>query len=347
MISLNKIHKKDLPVIPMSVIILTRGLPFLGGNYDSPDCGRREMARGNGCAIAGNGRLIVAILFCARRKRGRESYGMTGAKDKRNPSQSNQSAEKLLSLMEAMSTLEEPIRLQDLASRLEMNASTVLRFLAPLQRRGYVAQIAESGRYYLTFKLCGLAHNVSSRLNIRNIAIPFMRSLVQIFKESANLSIESDMSVMYIEVVSGPSKTLMTLQRIGHIAPMHCTGVGKLFLLEYSRQKIDQLIAVKGLERFTNNTITEKSELFRLLEEIRRLGYAFDNEECEEGARCIAAPLRDFSGRIVAGISVSGPATRMTDAHIHTHLPFLLEIAEQISFCLGWKANHAEAAGSR
>jgi DNA-binding IclR family transcriptional regulator len=201
----------------------------------------------------------------------------------------------------------------------------------------------ESGRYYLTFRICGLAHNVSSRLNIRNIAIPFMRSLVQIFKESANLSIENDMSVMYIEVMGGLSKTLMTLQRIGHIAPMHCTGVGKLFLLEYSQREIDQLVATKGLMRFTDNTITEKSDLVLALEEVRRRGYAFDNEECEEGARCIAAPIRDFSGKIIAGLSVSGPATRMTDAHIYTHLPFLLEIAGQISFCLGWKANLAEA----
>ncbi len=267
---------------------------------------------------------------------------MKNLDEKSNPAKSNQSTEKLLHLMETMSGLSDPIRLQDLSAKVGMNASTVLRFLAPLQRRGYVAQEQENSRYYMTFKLCGVAHNISSRLNVRNVAIPFLRSMAQIFKESANLSVESEMSVMYIEVVGGPSKTLMTMQRIGHIAPMHCTGVGKLFLLEYGAQKLDQLIAVKGLPRFTPNTITDKAELVRTLDEIRARGYAFDNEECEEGARCVAAPIRDFTGSTVACVSISGPATRMTDKHIYANLPFLIEATEQISFRLGWKGNNEE-----
>jgi DNA-binding IclR family transcriptional regulator len=269
---------------------------------------------------------------------------MKNLNERSDPAKSNQSTEKLLLLMETMSTLNEPVRLQDLSGMLGMNASTVLRFLAPLQRRGYVAQDAENSRYYMTFKLCGVAHNIRSRLDVRNIAVPFLRSMAQIFKESANLSVEDDMAVMYIEVAGGPSKTLMTMQRIGHIAPMHCTGVGKLFLLEYGPQKLDQLIAMKGLPRFTPNTITEKAELVRALDEIRARGYAFDNEECEEGARCIAAPVRDFTGAIVACISVSGPTTRMTDGHIYENLPFLLEATDQISYRLGWKAAERRAA---
>jgi DNA-binding IclR family transcriptional regulator len=256
----------------------------------------------------------------------------------RNPTQSNQSAERLLLLLEALSLLDEPIRLHDLAEKLEMNASTVHRFLAPLQRKGYVNQDPDTGRYYLTFKICGLADNVSSRLEIRKIAFPFLRNMARIFQESANLSIEeADMSILYVEVVTAPGKTLMATQRIGHAAPMHCTGIGKILLLEYSGQKLDQLIKCKGLPRFTENTITDKEDLLKALAEIRRNGYAFDNEECEVGARCIAAPVRNYADRIVAGISVSGPVSRMTDSHIYANLPYLLEAAEQISHRLGWK----------
>lgn len=268
---------------------------------------------------------------------------MKNHNEKSDPAKSNQSTEKLLLLMETMSMLNEPVRLHDLSGMVGMNASTVLRFLAPLQRRGYVAQDAENNRYYMTFKLCGVAHNIRSRLNVRNIAMPFMRNMAQIFKESTNLSVEDDMAVMYIEVVGGPSKTLMTMQRIGHIAPMHCTGVGKLFLLEYDAQRLDQFIAVKGLPRFTPNTITDKESLLLELDGIRNRGYAFDNEECEEGARCIAAPIRDFTGAVAACVSVSGPATRMTDEHIYANLPFLLEATEQISYRLGWKATAENA----
>jgi DNA-binding IclR family transcriptional regulator len=174
-------------------------------------------------------------------------------------------------------------------------------------------------------------------MNIRNIAYPVMRSVSHIFKESANLSVENDMSVLYVEVVNATSNTLMTMQRIGHVAPMHCTGVGKILMLEYSEQQIDRFIAMKGLERFTDKTITDRAALLQEIESIRQCGYAFDDEECEVGARCVAAPIRNYSDRIVAGISVNGPATRMTRAHMHSNLPFLLDAARQISYRLGWK----------
>lgn len=263
---------------------------------------------------------------------------MQRSQDRQGPTQSNQSTEKLLSLIETMSVLDEPIRLQDLSKRMGMNASTVLRFLVPLQRRGYVYQEPDSNRYHLTFKLCGIANNISSRMDIRNIARPFLRNVAHIFKESANLSIENDMSVMYLEVVNSPSKTVMAMQRIGHIAPMHCTGVGKILMLEYSPQRIDQLIATKGLPKFTENTITNRSDLLHALGEIRQRGYSFDNEECEIGARCVAAPIRDYTGKIIAGISVSGPTSRMTDAYIFSNISYLLDAAEQISLRLNGDA---------
>ncbi len=253
------------------------------------------------------------------------------SQEKSLPTQSNQSAEKLLILIEAMSVLDEPVRLQDLAKKVSMNASTVLRFLAPLQKHGYVYQEPEGSRYHLTFKLCGIADNIGRRMDIRNVARPFLRSVAQIFNESANLSIESDMSVMYLEVANSPHKTVMAMQRIGHVAPLHCTGVGKVLMLDYSQQKIDQMIALKGLTRFTENTITNRADLLHAIEETRERGYAFDNEECEIGARCVAAPIRNYTGKVIAGISVSGPTSRMTDTFIYSNIHYLLDAAEQIS----------------
>lgn len=253
------------------------------------------------------------------------------------PTQSNLSSEKLLSLIEALAELSEPARLQDLSRMLEMNSSTVLRFLAALQHWGYVARDIDTGRYYLTLRLCGVTQSISANMSIRNIALPFLRSVAQTFGESANLSIEYDMAVMYVEVVNSPSKILVSTQRIGNIAPLHCTGVGKLLLLNYSPAQLEQMAAVKGLARFTDTTITSLPELTAAVERARETGYALDDEECEAGVRCVAAPLRDYTGRVVAGISVSGPATRMTDQRISRNLPFLLETAEEVSRRLGWE----------
>jgi DNA-binding IclR family transcriptional regulator len=243
----------------------------------------------------------------------------------------------LLLLLETMTTQSEPLRLQDIARLCEMNASTALRFLKALQKRQYVHQDAETGRYYLTFKLCALAQNVSSFFDMRSLVRPFLRSVSQMFSESCNLAIERDMTVIYIEVEKGPNKMLVSMQRIGNVAPLHCTGVGKLFLTEYSPMALEQLIAIKGLARYTQHTITDPNGLKTELDNIKKVGYAFDNEECEDGARCIAVPLRDYTGKIKAGLSVSGPVVRMTDGHIFLHLPHLLNAAEQISFRMGWQ----------
>lgn len=252
-----------------------------------------------------------------------------------DPTKINQSSDKLLGLLEVMSLQSEPLRLQDAARLTNMNSSTALRFLAALQQRSYVAQ-DENGRYFLTYRLCNLARNITSNMSIRNISLPFLRNVAHIFSESCNLAIENEMSALYIEAENCGNKALTSAQRIGHIAPLHCTGVGKLFLMEYTMSELDHLIAVKGLPSFTKYTISDKEALLEELNKIRRVGYAFDNEECDEGVRCIAASIRDYTGKIKAGISVSGPAVRMTDTHILSHLPFLLDAAEQISIRLGW-----------
>ncbi|MDR2527886.1 MAG: IclR family transcriptional regulator [Synergistaceae bacterium] len=251
------------------------------------------------------------------------------------PAQVNQSSDKLLLLLEIMTQQSESLRLQDIARLCGMNVSTALRFIKALRNRQYVEQDADTGRYYLTFKLCALAQNVSTFFDMRSLVRPFLRSVAQTFSESCNLAIERDMTVVYIEVEKGPAKTLMSTQRIGNVAPLHCTGVGKLFLTEYSPAALEQMAAVKGLARYTDRTITDLTALKAELDNVKRAGYAFDNEECEDGARCIAAPLRDYTGRIKAGVSVSGPVVRMTDKHVFLHLPHLLDAAERISSRMG------------
>jgi len=256
---------------------------------------------------------------------------------KNMPSQTNQSSEKLLTMIEVMAARQEPLRLQEIAKLCGTNSTTALRFITALQRKNYVAQDIDTGRYYLTFKFCAIGQSISSYTNIRTIAAPFLRSVAHLFKETCNLAIENDMSIMYIEIANSPNQTLLSTQHIGNIAPMHCTGIGKLLLTDYSMTELDHLITIKKLPEFTERTITAKQELLAELDIIRQAGYAFDNEECEVGVRCISAPIRDFTGKIVAGISVSGPAVRMTDEHIYQHLPFLLDTAEQISIRMGWK----------
>lgn len=259
--------------------------------------------------------------------------------ENRKATQPNQSGEKLLKIMEYLAERGEPVRGLDIARDLKINASTALRFLLTLENCGYAAQDPETSKYYLTFKICNIASKVSASADVRNLARPFLLRLSRSFGESSCLAVESDLCVTYIDVVEGPDSMIRSMQRIGNVAPMHCTGIGKLLLLNASEEKIDQLIAVKGLTRYTEHTLTSKEELLEELKQVRLQGYAYDNEECEIGARCIAFPIRDYTGSVVAGFSVTGPAARLSDSLIGEKMEELRQASAEISKKLGYLAH--------
>ena len=248
----------------------------------------------------------------------------------------NQSALKALDIVEVLAAAGEPMRLQDVASRLAMSASTVLRFLISLQSRGYVRQDPDTLKYSLTYKICAIANQVSENIHLNDLAQPFMKKIANQFQESVCLALEQNMAVFYIGVLQLPNQMLRSTQRVGNQAPMHCTGTGKLMLLNHDDDYIDALIAGKGLPSFTAFTITDKERLLADLATIRRQGYALDREECEIGSNCLAVPIRDYTGKIVAAISVTGPTTRLTPEKIAANLDFLLAQAAELSSVLGF-----------
>lgn len=227
-------------------------------------------------------------------------------------SKKNQSVEKAFQIIEIMAANRGPLRLNEIATRLGLPTSTVLRFLSTLMSFDYVNQDAQTLKYSLSLKFCHIGNLVSSQFDMREIVRPFLRELADRCNESVCLVIEENMMSAYIDVIDGPDSMLKTLYRIGKTAPLHSTGVGKNLLLNYDEAKLDDMIKKKGLNALTTNTITTKEGLLMELERVRAQGYALDNEECEIGVKCIAAPLKDYTGKVIASISVSGPISRMT-----------------------------------
>jgi len=247
----------------------------------------------------------------------------------------NQSTLKALYILEYFGgRRNEPARLAEIARALHMNPSTAARFLASLAACGYVRQDPDTQRYALTAKLCTLAQTVQKGLDVRALAEPCLRELSARFDESACLAVEKDMEVVYVLTVPNASSVLRTTKRIGSLAPMHCTGVGKLLLLEKEPSYIDGLIAVKKLTAFTEKTITTRERLLQELTLVRHRGYAVDDEECETGVMCIAVPIYDCTDRIVAAMSLTGPAERM-NAWTDGDRKYLMERAAALSRELG------------
>jgi len=243
----------------------------------------------------------------------------------------NKSLERALRIIEIIAQNKHPMKLQDISKQSGIPESTVLRILQTLIVNRYAFQDEDTNAYYLTMKLSYIGNLISSSIDIREIAKPFLRKLSEQCRESASLVIEQDMQAVYIDFVDGPDSLLKTLKLIGRTAPLHCTAVGKCILTNYSAEKLDKYISIKGLIKTTKNSIDNKKNLILEINKIKKQGYAIDNEECEIGVRCIAAPIIDYMGTVIASISITGPSTRLTLDRINRLKNYVKETAKNIS----------------
>ncbi|MFW5743994.1 MAG: IclR family transcriptional regulator [Spirochaetota bacterium] len=249
----------------------------------------------------------------------------------------NQSIAKALQIVEVMADADGPMRLQDIGKNVKLPASTVLRFLKTLMDHGYVEQNPRTLQYYLTLKFCQISERIKRQIKVRDIAHPVLVELSRELREATSLAVARDGQVVYVDVVEGPDHMLQTLQRIGKIAPMNSTGVGKALIQDYTGDEITSLVTTHGLPKPTPNTIGSKRALVKELSVVRDQGYATDDEECEVGVRCIAAPVRDYSGAVIAAISTSGPVGRMTPDRMKKIAPRMTRAAAEISRQLGYE----------
>lgn len=251
----------------------------------------------------------------------------------------NQSVEKTMRLMEIMGRSGTPRKLQSIAQEAQMPQSTALRMLNTMLRLGYVNQDPETLKYSLSLKFSRLGEQAARQVSPTLLAHPLLSMLSRRTGECTCFAEEQDEQAVYLDVFSEVSDGILTVtQRIGRRAPLYCTGVGKLLLLGRSREELAQYLARTPLIRYTERTITTLEGLERELETIRARGYAVDDEECDRGARCIAAPVRDYTGRIVAAISLTAPTFRMTAERMESLAPLVLSTAAEISRKLAFES---------
>jgi DNA-binding IclR family transcriptional regulator len=255
----------------------------------------------------------------------------------------NKSLEKAFRIIEIMASAKQKVRISDLAKDVDLPISTALRFVNTLVKLGFAYQEKDTLCYSLSLKLAQIADQINSKIDVREVAHPYLVGLSRDTRESACLAIEENMEVVYIDSVDGPANMLKITQRIGKRAPMHSTGIGKLLLLNYSEEKLETLLAEKGLDAFTRYTITTLPLLKEELMVTKSRGYALDNMECEAGATCIAAPVYRYDGIVIAGISVSTPASRMTSENFDRIKPLVLDAAAAISQHFGYSRNTGDA----
>jgi DNA-binding IclR family transcriptional regulator len=245
---------------------------------------------------------------------------------------------KALNILEVLAEGEESAyTLTQLSRRLHLHISTVHRLLVNLVGHGFVEEAPGSRGYQLSFKVLRMGLRVLDRLDFRLVAQPLLRELNQLTKEAVQLAILQETRAIPIEKFGSPQPVGLEA-RLGGVMPLHCTGVGKILLAYQSGAFLNQIARTPGLRRFTPRTITNLAKLKRELEEIREEGYALEQEEAVAGLRCVAGPVFDHTGRVVAAFSVVGPATRITPERLPEIARLVRATSQQISFRLGYRA---------
>lgn len=250
--------------------------------------------------------------------------------------------ERALAILETLAGEESEPTLIELSERLGLHKSTVHRLLVVLEQYRLVERNQHGGGYRLGLKLFELGSKAVARLDLRERARPYLEQLVYETGETAHLCILDHGEALCLEKVE-PPRSVRVPTNIGQRHPAHCTAVGKALLAFLPDSKLDDLIKRRGLRAYTRNTITTPAQLKEDLERVRRLGYAVDNEEVEEWLRCIGAPVRDYSGEVVASISIAGPNFRLTDDKIPMLAKVVIETADQLSAELGYRGASSQA----
>lgn len=239
-----------------------------------------------------------------------------------------------LSILDQFSGRAGELGVNELARLVGMHKSTVSRLCATLENAGYLERDASTGRFRLGARIYQLAGATTSTTDVRLVARPVMLELVENSSETATLGVREGKDIVTIDVVDGLNYMRMAT-RVGMRTQLHASAVAKAILAWMPEAEVDELLADWPMAALTPNTITDGATLKHRLAEVRERGFAFDEEELEVGLRCVAAPIRDPLGRVVAGLSISGPRHRMTEEAMQRFGALVRDAAEKISARLG------------
>lgn len=255
-----------------------------------------------------------------------------------------QSIDRTLDLLEALATRRAATGITELAGLVGLHVSTVHRLLATLVDRGYVRQDPETSRYHLGARIFSLANAADTHLDLRLVARPYLERLMRAAGETANLVTGNRDEVIYLDQIECEHLVKM-FTRPGMHAPLHSTGTGKVIMAFRRPDQIEHILS-GPLRQYTRHTIATRTALEKELSAIRRDGYGLDNEEMEEGVRCVAVPIFDRRNEVVGAISVSGPISRMTLERATRISSTAKTIAGELSRQLGFETQPAAPSGN-
>ena len=218
--------------------------------------------------------------------------------------QTLQTVDRALAILELLAHQPHGLRPTDIATSMDLNKVTVHRLLTSLLKRGFVERL-DNGRYLVGLRLVAISSLRLNNLELKTEAQPWLRQLVDKVGQPVHLAIYDNGEIVYIEKMETYHSMHMYSQ-IGKRSPVHCTALGKILLSGLSDEAVRSVLLARPLRRYTTHTLTGPEAVLAEVAEARRLGYALDREEHEPDVFCIAAPIYDYRGQVIAALSTAG-----------------------------------------
>lgn len=242
-------------------------------------------------------------------------------------------------VLKTLATETEGLLLSELVQRLDLPHTSALRIVTTLCEAGFLQR--SGNQYMLGSGLIPLGQQALARLDIRAIARPILRRLTEQTGETSHLAILSGGRSLLVEVVQSPAPIRVGAPA-GTLAELHCSATGKSLIATLPAERLDSLLGTKALPSKTRKTLTTLPRLRTELARVRKQGYAVDDEEFFEGIRCLAAPVHNATGEVVAAIGITGAVTRFTSARIAPVARQVMAAALDLSLGLGHRQGNRE-----
>lgn len=244
---------------------------------------------------------------------------------------------KALQVLQCLGQEGRELGLTEICHRVQLPKTTVFRYLYTLERCGFVAHNPETDLYRLGLRVFELGQLAGDQLQLRELARPFMQKLRDRFNETVNLGILDNEEIVYVDMIES-HHSLRMRATLGSRDPVYSTALGKAMLAFMPEAQRKEHVPSQLAAR-TPNTVTSLATLEAELERTRQRGFSFDDEENENGARCIGAPIFDHTGRVAAAVSVSGPSSRFSEDLQPAIADGVIETAAAISQKLGFDSD--------
>lgn len=244
-------------------------------------------------------------------------------------SESIRAVERALDVLLCFSSEKPELSMTQISEMIGINKSTIHRLLATLQAKRFVERDVTTGLYSPGNRLIQLAFLTLEKNDLHEIAAPYMHRLNDMHLETITLSILDDKDMVYIAVLESPQKVKLAAEP-GQRLPAFCTASGKV-VMAYSPEEVVQLILEEGFRKYTSSTISTRETMLHILDLVRQRGFAYSEQEYEEGINAVAAPILDKKNRPLAAIAVAGPTYRLPVERMMEIGPTVAAIAKEIS----------------